>query len=312
MLGYLVRGPLGGLAWHHLQYVLGLARLGHDVVFLEDSDDFPSCYNPITNVRASTDPGYGLAFATQTFERTGLGGCWAYYDAHTAQWLGPLADGAREFCGMADLCLNLSGMNPVRPWLEGIPVRALIDTDPAFTQIRHLTDPEARERARQHTAFFTFAENLPARRSTIPDDGLPWRATRQPVVLDAWPVTPGPAGGKFTSVMLWESYDAQRYNGRRYGQKAASFTPYLDLPRRTGRIFELAVGSSAAPGLMLEDHGWDVIDPREPTRDPWAYQRYIQASKAEFGVAKHGYVVSRSGWFSERSAAYLASVVSKN
>ena len=107
--------------------------------------------------------------------------------------------------------------------------------------------------------------------------------------------------------MLWESYDAQRYNGRRYGQKAASFTPYLDLPRRTGRIFELAVGSSAAPGPMLEGHGWDVIDPREPTRDPWAYQRYIQASKAEFGVAKHGYVMSRSGWFSERSAAYLAS-----
>ena len=198
VLGYLVRGPLGGLAWHHLQYVLGLARLGHDVVFLEDSDDFPSCYNPITNARASADPSYGLVFTTQTFERIGLGGCWAYYDAHTAQWLGPMAAGARDFCGTADLCLNLSGMNPVRPWLEGIPVRALIDTDPAFTQIRHLTDPEARERARQHTAFFTFGENLPARRSTIPDDGLPWRATRQPVVLDAWLNRTGNVGERMT------------------------------------------------------------------------------------------------------------------
>jgi hypothetical protein len=43
VLGYIVRGPLGGLAWHHLQYVIGLSKLGHDVYFFEDSDDYPSC-----------------------------------------------------------------------------------------------------------------------------------------------------------------------------------------------------------------------------------------------------------------------------
>jgi hypothetical protein len=41
-------------------------------------------------------------------------------------------------------------------------------------------------------------------------------------------------------------------------------------------------------------------------KDPWTYQSFIMQSKAEFSVAKHGYVVSRSGWFSERSACYLA------
>ncbi len=72
VLGYLVRGPLGGLAWHYLQYVAGLARLGHDVFFLEDSDDYPSCYDPVQNVML-TDPAYGLAFATHAFDRLGLG-----------------------------------------------------------------------------------------------------------------------------------------------------------------------------------------------------------------------------------------------
>jgi hypothetical protein len=89
--------------------------------------------------------------------------------------------------------------------------------------------------------------------------------------------------------------------------KSDSFWPYLDLPERAGRIFELALGSPTAPRALLRSKGWAERDSREPTRDPWTYQRYIQHSKAEFSVAKHGYVVSRSGWFSERSAAYLAS-----
>ena len=306
VLGYIVRGPLGGLAWHHLQYVIGLSQLGHDVVFVEDSDDFPSCYNPIENARG-TDPTYGLAFAANCFDRVGLGDCWAFHDAHTGRWLGPQAERIHDICATADLCLNLSGLNPMRPWLRQIPARVLIDTDPVFTQIRHLSDAAARQRAQDHTVFLTFAENLPAGRATIPNDGLPWQATRQPIVLAAWPVTPAPRDGKFTSVLLWESYPAQKHDGQWYGLKADSFSPYVDLPQRVGRVFELALGSPSAPGPFLQSRGWDVIDPREPTRDPWTYQRYIQGSKAEFSIAKQGYVVSRSGWFSERSAAYLAS-----
>ena len=83
--------------------------------------------------------------------------------------------------------------------------------------------------------------------------------------------------------------------------------PLLDLPERAGRIFQLGVGSKIAPLELLQCKGWDPIDPQIPTRDAWSYQRYIQKSKAEFGIAKHGYVITRSGWFSERSANYLAS-----
>lgn len=305
VLGYIVRGPLGGMAWHNLQYIMGLARLGHDVYFVEDSDDYPSCYDPARGI-TDTDPTYGLQFATRTFERIGLGYAWAYYDAHTSRWLGPCADRILDVCATADLLLNLCGVNPLRPWFMKIPARAFIDGDPVFIQLRHLTDPVARNLAQQHTAFLSFAENIGLNRSSIPNDGLPWQPTRQPIVLDAWPATPAPSEpGKFTTVMQWESYPAQEYGGVRYGMKSDSFGTYMDLPQKAGRIFELAVSGSSTPDALLHSKGWVVRDP--PTQDPWTYQHYIQQSKAEFSVAKQGFVVSRSGLFSERSACYLAS-----
>ena len=304
VLGYLVRGPIGGLAWHHLQYLLGLERLGHDVYFLEDSDDYPACYDPSRAI-TSEDPSYGLSFAARALERLGLKERWAYHDAHTGTWHGPLGERMRAIAASADLLLNISGMNPLRRWLENVPARVLIDTDPAFTQIRHLCDPSQRARAEQHTAFFSFAGNIGSPGCDVPDDGLPWRPTRQPVVLEAWPVTPAPARGPFTTVMQWESYPAREHAGRRYGMKSDSFAPYLDLPRRTGVSLELAVG--AAPRALLEANGWRLRDALEVTSDPWTYQAYLRSSSAELGIAKHGYVASRSGWFSERSACYLAS-----
>jgi hypothetical protein len=306
VLGYVVRGPLGGMGWSDLHYVMGLADLGHDVYFVEDSDDYPSCYDPVRNATV-TDPTYGLAFARRAFTRVGLGDRWAYYDAHARRWHGSCADRIEAICASADLLLNLGGVNPLRPWLLPIPARALVDKDPAFTQIRHLTDPGARDRALQHTAFFSFGENIGRAGCAVPDDGLPWRSTRHPIFLDAWPVTPAPADGRFTTIMQWDSYAAPGHGGVRYGMKSDSFTPYLDLPARAGRVFELAIGSSTAPRPLLTRRGWAVCNPVELAWDPWAYQRYIQESRAEWSVAKQGYVVSRSGWFSERSAAYLAS-----
>ena len=118
--------------------------------------------------------------------------------------------------GEDSMLLNLSGANRLRPWTRTIPVRVLIDTDPVFTQIRHLTDPDRRRDAERHTAFFSFGENIGGA-STIPDDGLPWQPTRQPIVLDAWPLRPGPATGPFTTVMQWDSYAPREHGGRRFG-----------------------------------------------------------------------------------------------
>ncbi len=306
MLGYIVRGPLGGLVWHHLQYLLGLRSLGHDVWFLEDSDDYPGCYDPSRDVM-DADASYGLAFASRTFEKFGLEARWAYHDAHAGRWEGPASGRVGEICASADLLIDLSAVNPVRPWLLDVPCRALVDTDPVFTQIKHLNDKKARRRAEAHTAFFSFGENVGSPGCTVPDDGFPWRPTRQPVAIDAWPVTAGPEDGSLTTVMQWDSYDAREHGGRRYGMKSVSLEPYLDMPTRTGRSFELALSSPEEVRETLRGKGWSVVDAREPTIDACSYQSFIRRSRAEFSVAKHGYVASRSGWFSERSANYLAS-----
>lgn len=306
VLGYLVRGPLAGHAWHHLQYVLGLRALGHDVYFFEDSDDFESCYDPTTH-EITSDPTYGLGFAAGVFTRAGLSERWTYYDSQTATWRGPAAPKALALCRTADVALNVSGVNPLREWLMDIPARVLIDTDPAFTQVRHLTDAQALQAARRHTDFFTFGENIGKPDCGVPNDGLPWQPTRQPIVLDAWPLTPGPRDGAFSTMMQWESYPALTLDGRTYGMKSLSFPPYFDLPAKVFEKMEVAVGGGSAPRDRLLEAGWIVSDPMEPSLDPWLYQDFIERSKAEFSVAKQGYVVTASGWFSDRSAEYLAS-----
>lgn len=307
VLGYVVRGPLGGMAWHHLNYVLGLARLGHSVLFVEDSDDYASCYDPQRHV-VDTDPTYGLRFAVAAFGRLGLHERWCYFDAHTNRWLGPAAPWAAGYCAGADMVLNVSGVNPLRPWTEAAPIRVFVDTDPGFTQVRNLTDPARRALCEAHNRHVTFGENIPAGRSEVPDDGIAWQPTRQPVVLDAWPTQPSREGGRFTTVMQWESYPPRAYGGMTFGMKSQSFAPYMDLPRMLPtHELEIALGGERAPRIELVRRGWSVVDSLEVTQDPWAYQAYIHGARGEWSVAKHGYVAAKTGWFSERSACFLAS-----
>lgn len=306
VLGYIIRGPLGGLVWHHLQYILGLRNLGHEVIFLEDSGDYPACYDPSRHV-VDTDPTYGIQFLHETFAKFALENQWAYYDAHANRWLGPQGDKAIDTCRGADVVLNLSGVNPIRAWIEDIPVRVFVDTDPVFTQVRHIQDSAARAEAAKHTAFFTFGESFQSKDCGIPSDGLLWQPTRQPLVPEAWPVTPPPSDGYFTTVMQWDSYPEARLGDQSFGMKSKSFEAYSELPQRTGSKIEIAMGGPNVPRDELAGKGWRLADPLEVTRSACSYQKYIQQSLGEFTVAKHGYVASNSGWFSERSLSYLAS-----
>ena len=154
VLGYFIRGPLGGMVWSNLQYLMGLRQLGHDVYFFEDSDDYAACYDPPRDSMV-VDPSYGLRFAEETFRAIGFGERWAYYDAHQATWHGPCGNKATELCRRADLLLNLCGVNPLRPWFEEASRKALVDEDPVFTQVRHLNDPAAAEYARKHDVCLT-------------------------------------------------------------------------------------------------------------------------------------------------------------
>ena len=306
VLGYIIRGPLGGMTWHHLQYLLGLRSLGHDVYFLEDSGDTEqSCYNPTLGT-VTRDPTFGLTYADEVFSRVGLNEKWAYYDALSARWLGPAASTAVELTRTADVVVNLSYSNSARPWIEMIPVRILVDTDPVFTQIRNLTQAVRVKELETYNAFFSFGENIASGLSTVPDDGIPWLATRQPVALEEWPCLPIPVGAPLTTVMQWDSYPAREWEGRTFGLKSTSFWDVVELPRLVDVPLSIALGSPSSPRDLLSQKGWDIVDPIAVSRDPWSYQHFIQVSGGEFSVAKHGYVVSRSGWFSERTANYMA------
>lgn len=305
LLGYIVRGPMGGMSWQNLNFIAALAALGHEAAFIEIGDKYESCYDP-RRYRMSNDPSYGIAYASDVFKKLGLTDRWAYYDASANTWRGPIAERAPGFCASADVVINMSGVNPIDPWFAEVPHRVLIDTDPAFTQIRYLTNPAAREAANRHTAFFSIGENIPAGTSSVPDDGFPWQATRLAIALDRWPVAPGRSEGEFTTVMLWESYPSREYAGRHYGMKSQSFAEFADLPARVGSIFRIAMGGVSLPHAALGVKGWRFCNPLKIAPDPWTYQDFIANSKAEFTVAKHGYVATRCGWFSERSAGYLA------
>lgn len=306
LLGYIVKGPLGGLVWHHLQYVLGLKQLGYDVLFLEYSEDYDACYDPSANVMTK-DPAYGLAFIQKTFDHFDLGDSWAYFDEHSATWYGQSKASVSTFIEEADILINLSGITSLRSSEAKVPVRLFLDTDPLFTQIKNIQDSTARAISEQHTHHFTFAENINNPECLIPDDGFNWKETRQPIILSAWPQIAASQDGKFSTVMQWDSYKTQVYKGEEYGMKSKSFAIAENIPSKVGVSFQLAVGSATAPKERLQAKGWELLNPLEVTKTAFSYQDFIARSKGEFTIAKHGYVASYSGWFSERSAAYLAS-----
>jgi hypothetical protein len=275
--------------------------LGHEVTYFEDYGWPNSCYDPARNVMTA-DPSYGIAYLLDLLRPHGLDNRWCYL-AEDGTVHGMSRGRLAQLCHECDVYFNLSNINWI-PELEQCRCRVLVDTDPVFTQIggHGLGGPFSR-----YHVLFTYGENVHRSGCDMPTGGVRWLPTRQPVVLDLWPVTAGDPCAPFTTVMNWTAYGDREHEGRVYGQKDRDFEPFFSLPRDTGEAMELAVGVPATVRKRLIDGGWRLVEPWEVTRDPWTYQCYLKASRAEFSVAKHGYVSTRSGWFSERSAAYLAS-----
>ena len=305
LLGYMVRGPLAGMTYHHLQYAAGLRKLGHDVLFVEDSGDTEyCCYDPEKHV-VGKDPEYGLAYAKRIFDSTGLGNNWAYFDKHKNEWHGPLSGNVLDEIKKADVLINLSLSNTMRDWFMGVPLRAAIDTDPVFTQIRNLTNDDRHALTSAHNRFFTFGENFGKTDCRIPRDGFNWLPTRQPIVPGFWKSEKD--NGKWTTIMQWDSYPDRQWNGIHYGMKSRSINTFLHLPSKLpDERLEIALGGASAPSEELLEAGWNIVDSLSVSKDTERYKEYIGSSRGEWSVAKHGYVIAKSGWFSERSACYLA------
>jgi hypothetical protein len=301
LLGGMVAGDphQGGATWAVLQYVAGLSALGHEVVLVE----------PLTP-RGNFDPlAKGSNVLSYFRSLSMLEGRSALLVAGTERTVGlPYAD-LVSFASEADLLINVSGMLREERLLESIPVRAFLDLDPGFNQVWHETGIEMG--LDLHTHFLTVGQRLGRDDCPIPDCGRSWVPTLPPVALECWPAEPDPPRrDAFTSVGHWRGYGSIEHGGIHYGQRAHSLRGLIDLPRRADSRFQLALGIHAdeTPDLeALGVNGWELLDPNEVAASPRRYAEFVRGSKAELSVAKSGYVASRGGWFSDRSACYLAS-----
>jgi hypothetical protein len=293
----------GGATWAVLQYWLGLRRLGHEVYFVEplaDSSRTPDG----TRLAESASAAYFRAVVGQ-FGLAPFGGLLA----QNHESIGLAYDDLRAIARRADVLINISGMLAEAALTERIPKRVYLDLDPAFNQLWHAVQG-IDMRFAGHTHFVTVGLDLGGPTCPVPTCGRDWIKTLQPVVLDYWPAADEIAYDALTTVGNWRGYGSIEHEGIFYGQKAHSWRPLMQLPELTRERFmpALAIHPDERDDLAaLRRNGWHLVDPAHLARTPDDYQRFIQRSRAEFGVAKSGYVVSRCGWFSDRSVCYLAS-----
>jgi hypothetical protein len=309
LAGYLVRNPLGGYAWQAAHYLLGLAALGHDVWFYEDTGHYAPAYNPHTN-EFGEQYEYGIATAGNFLARVGFGERWVFADTTRGVEHGPAAGRSGELLREADLLVNLAGVNRVPPERRDGRPSIYIDIDPAVTQIK-LAGGDGLLRAilDEHAHHFTLGENIGTPRSPLPTAGYTWHPTRQPVAIAQW-ANAGPPGPAYTTIGKWDargrdlSFGGETFQWR----KRTEWLRCLDLPARSGATFQVAMDVASVPGdpERLAAHGWRVVDPLAVSADPWRYRDYVRGSRGEFTVAKDVNVRLRSGWFSDRAACYLA------
>ena len=282
----------GGASWSILQYLLGFRALGHQVRLVEPVDRL--------------DPG-SVSYFERLVRDFGLGGDAALLVRGSRQTAGaPYGDLAR-WAAETDVLVNVSGMLRDEELVGPPPLRVFLDLDPAFNQLWHAEGIEMGFGL--HNRFATVGLGLGGPECPVPTCGREWLETLPPVCLPRWPRAAG-AGEAFTTVGNWRGYGSVEWRGRRYGQKAHSLRKLLALPQLTAERLApaLAIHPEEREDLAaLRDHGWKLVDPAAVAGTPARYAEFVRGSKGEIGIAKEGYVASRCGWFSDRSACYLAS-----
>jgi hypothetical protein len=306
--GLLGQYAFGGVTWDYIQYLLGFRALGHDVWYLEDSGAWP--YDPVRQT-VSADCAYNVNYLAGMMAGFGFGDRWIYRNGADGKFHGAGEAAARDLIRNGDLLVNVSSAGWLRDYDFGVRHQMFIDGDPMFCQVG-LLDPKNAEyaaRVKAHDSHFTFGLNVGARDCLAPDVGIAWKKTVQPIALDWWSVQAGEGLDRFTTVMNWASYAPVEWEGRRYGQKDLEFEKFKLLPQRTAQSLVMAMGQGVGakrPTEELRALGWTILEAGEALPDHTRYHEFLRTSKAEWSVAKHGYVAARTGWFSCRTACYLA------
>jgi hypothetical protein len=308
VFGILFWFPLAGVTYQFLHYLLGLRRLGYDPYYIEDSGRW--IYDPVLN-DLSPDVTPNLKAVVPILESHGFGQRWAFrgnypggrcYGLEEAQILRLY----REAAGF----LNVTGAQELREEHLACPRRIYVETDPVASQIRVAQgDSSTIEALAAHDTLFSFGGNFGATDCLVPLKRFQWLSTCQPVVLDLWdnPIA-HPNGAALNTIATWQNTGKDLiYRGETYyWSKDREFMKFLDLPLRRNIPLELAVGVPKKVRRELAKNRWRILDPVRLSSDVERYRAYIRDSRGEFTVAKDQNVRLRSGWFSDRSACYLA------
>jgi hypothetical protein len=311
VMGFMGSIPIAGVIWQHIHYIVGLQRLGHEVYYIEDSARH--CYDPIKRAWVP-EFGYATRLLTMLGKRFNFADRWSF----GARCVGPEETAGlpraqvRELYRDADALLNVCGAQESNEDLLGNDRLLYIDSDPGVEQIKVDQAPNhALEHLQQHRTLFTFGENVGTPEFLVPTHGTRWLTTRQPVVTDFWRTERPPAKqAVFTTVANWNTSGLKDvvWRGEKYHwSKTPEFLRLIDAPHRAGELFELAVDiADVKTRSSLEANGWRLFNPNKLSMNIDAYCAYLRNSKGEFTVAKDQYVRLNTGWFSDRSACYLA------
>lgn len=310
VMGFMAGCPIAGVVWQHIHYIVGLQRLGHEVFYIEDSARLP--YDPQT-YEVTND----YTFAAETLRRLaaqfGFEDRWAFCARYLANedCIGLPKARLVELYRTADAILNVCGAQEMNDDLLQSERILYVESDPGVEQIRvDSGEPGRAEYLARHRSLFTFGENIGRPEFAVPTHQFQWLPTRQPVVTDFWKTETPPPAGVFTSVANWNTSGIKdiAWRGETYlWSKSLEFLKFIEAPKRAGETFELATTiREAATVEQFRANGWRLARPDEISLRHELYREYLQRSKGEFTVAKDQYVRLRTGWFSDRSACYLA------
>jgi hypothetical protein len=311
VMGFMGSMPIAGVIWQHIHYVVGLQRLGCDVYYIEDSARLP--YNPQT-FEVNNEFDYAAQVLDRLSQEFGFrnhwGFCARYLPSNPTAGL-PLKR-IRQLYREADAILNICGTQELNDDLLVSDRILYIESDPGVEQIK--IDKRVRSTVdylRRHRALFTFGENIGTKSFPVPTHGFKWLPTRQPVVTDLWKTDRAlPRAAAFTSVANWSTSGLKDITWRRkkyLWSKSREFLRFISAPKKSGEPFELATNiEDVKTQKRFLRNGWRLCCPLQMSVDYWRYRDYIRRSKGEFTVAKDQYVRLNTGWFSDRSACYLA------
>jgi hypothetical protein len=299
--------PLGGVAWQFLHYLIGLRRLGYDVYYVEDSGRY--VYDPAVN-DLTPDAAANVNAIAPVLEGHGLAGKWAFRGHYAGGRTYGLTDQQlAQLYKDADAFLNVTGSQELRDEHLAIPRRIYVETDPVVSQIKVAEgDPKTITQLSAHDTHFSYGQIIGAPDCLLPVERFKWQPLRQPVVLDLWEHSISASSSPYTTITTWKNKGKDiQFKGEWYSwSKDLEFMKFIDLPRRTAAKLELAVGVDPQTERLLRDNGWLLTSSVGISGDLDRYRRYIQQSRGEFTVAKDQNTRLRSGWFSDRSACYLA------